>query len=220
MTALAAAASALAATNPSSGTGLSAGGTAPAAIASVAVQPATDSASAALGARAAVARARVQRFKALQDVLATMSAARTVSGYQQLAQVDLEACLASLAALLPDSVVQQALHLVDAGDVVCVRSRLGRRFYEVRGKKFAHMVLPEGLYCSCPYFGRRVLEAGELCCKHWLAVQLALANPCIPGASISTGITVVSELAEDNFAEHARQRLVAPASVVGAADVA
>lgn len=163
-----------------------------------------------LAARAAAARSRVHRFKALQDVLAAMATAgRGPAGEETQKQAEVEACLASLAALVPDSVVQQALRLVDAGDMVCVRSRLGRRFYEVRGKRFTHTVLPNGLYCSCPYFGRRVLEAGELCCKHWLALQLALASPALPGAASASGITAVTEFAEDDFIERSRQRLVA-----------
>ena len=106
----------------------------------------------------------------------------------------------ALAALVPDPVLQQALRIVDAGDVTCVRSRKGRRAYEVRGKKAAHLVLPHGLYCSCPFFGRRVLEAGELCCKHWLAVQLA--QRC------GAGVASTSTLEEDDFAAWSRQRLL------------
>mmetsp|Transcript_136216 Transcript_136216/g.240762 ORF Transcript_136216/g.240762 Transcript_136216/m.240762 type:complete len:160 (-) Transcript_136216:38-517(-) len=151
---------------------------------------------------AAVAVSRIQRFKALQDIL---SAAGEVQGEKQddvtsAARVP-EAALAGLAALLPDSVVQQALHIVDAGSIACVQSRRGRRMYEVRGKRFKHIVLPHGAYCSCPYFSRRVLEAGELCCKHWLAVQLA--------TRCGAGITSSSTLGEDEFLEWSQQSFTA-----------
>eukprot|EP00440_Ansanella_granifera_P047539 gb/GFBE01051490.1/.p1 GENE.gb/GFBE01051490.1/~~gb/GFBE01051490.1/.p1 ORF type:complete len:175 (+),score=41.68 gb/GFBE01051490.1/:1-525(+) len=163
---------------------------------------------------------RVHRFKALQDLLNALDQKQQPLAQQETLAIDpskesapaalvpsaaaapmaSEAALAGLSALLPDSVVQQALHIVDAGGITCVCSELGRKAYEVQGQKMSHLVLPNGLYCSCPYFGRRVLEAGELCCKHWLAVQVAMR--CRVGVSSS------SKLGEGEFLEWTRQRMV------------
>ncbi|CAE7312861.1 ZSWIM7 [Symbiodinium sp. CCMP2592] len=111
-----------------------------------------------------------------------------------------EVALASLSTLLPDSVIQQALALVDSKSLHVVTSQMGRKAYEVRGQKASHFVLARGLYCSCPYFGRRVIEAGELCCKHWLAVQVA--QRC------GTGIGSSECLQEDEFLDWSRQRML------------
>eukprot|EP00931_Biecheleriopsis_adriatica_P060314 TRINITY_DN36210_c0_g1_i1.p1 TRINITY_DN36210_c0_g1~~TRINITY_DN36210_c0_g1_i1.p1 ORF type:complete len:174 (-),score=29.67 TRINITY_DN36210_c0_g1_i1:62-559(-) len=157
------------------------------------------------------AASRVHRFQALQDVLDALvmteaSTEKAAEGILVPISVSAappatsEVALAALSALLPDNVVQQALHIVDTARISCVSSSRGRRAYEVRGQKFSHLVLPSGLYCSCPYFGRRVLEAGELCCKHWLAVQVALR--------CETGISSSSTLGEDEFLEWTRQRMV------------
>eukprot|EP00747_Dinoflagellata_sp_TGD_P166399 gnl/TRDRNA2_/TRDRNA2_189127_c0_seq1.p1 gnl/TRDRNA2_/TRDRNA2_189127_c0~~gnl/TRDRNA2_/TRDRNA2_189127_c0_seq1.p1 ORF type:complete len:156 (+),score=32.91 gnl/TRDRNA2_/TRDRNA2_189127_c0_seq1:41-508(+) len=138
---------------------------------------------------------RFHRFKALQDVLGP-----AVPPGEDAPVLD-AAKLVGLSALVPDAVVQQALHIVDAGDITCVQSEKGRRVFEVRGKQLTHLVLPHGAFCSCPYFGRRVLEAGELCCKHWLAVQLAMRT--------GTGVASTSTLGEDEFADWTRQRVCA-----------
>ncbi|CAE6932564.1 ZSWIM7 [Symbiodinium microadriaticum] len=165
---------------------------------------------------------RVHRFKALQDVLAALvvdeddvagavqdvprdlsreamepQVSRLVGTRQVMAS---EVALASLSTLLPDSVIQQALALVDSKSIHLVTSQLGRKAYEVRGQKASHFVLARGLYCSCPYFGRRVIEAGELCCKHWLAVQVA--QRC------GTGIGSSECLQEDEFLDWSRQRML------------
>eukprot|EP00435_Cladocopium_sp_Y103_P024173 s2296_g5.t3 len=51
-----------------------------------------------------------------------------------------------------------------------------------------------------PYFARRVVEAGELCCKHWLAVQIA--RQC------GMGIAMTTLMQEDEFVEWSQKRLV------------
>merc|ERR1719440_34701 len=141
---------------------------------------------------------RIQRFRALEDLLTTED---STCPECEPASTGVEAVLVGLSALLPDSVVQQALHTVDAGDITCVQSRKGRQMYEVRGKRSKHIVIPHGMYCSCSYFGRRVLEAGELCCKHWLAVRIAM--------KAQTGITCTSTLDEEEFSEWALQSFIA-----------
>ncbi|CAE7211696.1 ZSWIM7 [Symbiodinium natans] len=162
---------------------------------------------------------RMHRFKALQDVLSALvvdedDVAGAVQDIQREAPRELEAtrapcsrqvmasevALASLSVLLPDSVIQQALGLVDSKSIHLVTSQMGRKAFEVRGQKASHFVLAKGLYCSCPYFGRRVIEAGELCCKHWLAVQVA--QRC------GTGIGSTEHLQEDEFLDWTRQRML------------
>ncbi|CAK9079967.1 unnamed protein product [Durusdinium trenchii] len=51
-----------------------------------------------------------------------------------------------------------------------------------------------------PYFSRRVVEAGELCCKHWLAVQVA--RRC------GMGVKSTTSMAEDEFVEWSQKRLL------------
>eukprot|EP00405_Crypthecodinium_cohnii_P033243 CAMPEP_0206532524 /NCGR_PEP_ID=MMETSP0325_2-20121206/4437_1 /ASSEMBLY_ACC=CAM_ASM_000347 /TAXON_ID=2866 /ORGANISM="Crypthecodinium cohnii, Strain Seligo" /LENGTH=177 /DNA_ID=CAMNT_0054029025 /DNA_START=63 /DNA_END=593 /DNA_ORIENTATION=+ len=149
-------------------------------------------------------KARVDRHQALQDMLLAITTASQTNfqGNEGL----LADCLTGLSALLPDSVIQQALQLVDQGEVSCIQSRRGRRLYSVRGKGVSHMVIANGLYCSCPYYAMRVIEAGELCCKHWLAVQLALAKLTPNGTDgDSLGPDRVQILEEEDFVDYIRQ---------------
>ncbi|CAK0881681.1 unnamed protein product [Prorocentrum cordatum] len=105
----------------------------------------------------------------------------------------------------PTSRSSTALHLVDAGDSIHKGGGVPPEVYEVRGGRESHLVVSSGLYCSCPYFGRQVLEAGELCCKHWLAVQLA--RRC------RVGLAASSTLGEDEFAEWMERRLPVVAAI-------
>eukprot|EP00434_Breviolum_minutum_P025879 symbB.v1.2.022881.t1/scaffold2049.1/size91137/8 len=96
---------------------------------------------------------RVHRFKALQDLLAAL-VPNTGTVVQQegipISRVS-ETALAGLSVLVPDSVVQQALHIVDSKGISCVtcEGSWRRSIYEVKGQKSSHLVLAHGLYCSC-----------------------------------------------------------------------
>lgn len=144
---------------------------------------------------------RVHRFKALQDLLAALvpkTGAPTPAEGIPISSVS-ETALAGLSVLLPDSVIQQALHIVDSKGIsrtTCTEGSWTRSIYEVKGQKCSHLVLANGLYCSCPYFARRVLEAGELCCKHCLAVQIA--RQC------GMGIATTTLMQADEFVEIGR----------------
>lgn len=139
------------------------------------------------------ALSRVERFKALQDVLGPVPLA---GDRKELP----ESLFAGLSILLPDAVVQQATHIADVGGICCVQSNLGREFFKVQGKKQSYIVLLHGVYCSCQYYWRRVLETGELCCKHWLAVQIARRSQSV--------ITTVQNLDENEFVLWAQEGLV------------
>eukprot|EP00435_Cladocopium_sp_Y103_P022412 s2296_g5.t1 len=99
---------------------------------------------------------RVHRFKALQDLLAALvpkTGAPAPAEGIPISSVS-ETALAGLSVLLPDNVIQQALHIVDSKGISCTTCTGGswtRSIYEVKGQKCSHLVLANGLYCSCQH---------------------------------------------------------------------
>eukprot|EP00929_Paragymnodinium_shiwhaense_P064910 TRINITY_DN32595_c0_g1_i1.p1 TRINITY_DN32595_c0_g1~~TRINITY_DN32595_c0_g1_i1.p1 ORF type:complete len:172 (-),score=28.36 TRINITY_DN32595_c0_g1_i1:217-696(-) len=135
----------------------------------------------------------LESFPSLEDAPANEAASSALND-----QVD--AGLLTLAVLVPNNVLQQALRLVDTGAVVCVTSTNGRHVYKVQGKKETHIVLAHGFYCSCAFFGHRIIEAcaGELCCKHWLAAQL-FRRVGMPAGTASSGGAGAATVEEDDL---------------------
>uniref|UniRef100_A0A7S1F9R1 SWIM-type domain-containing protein n=1 Tax=Noctiluca scintillans TaxID=2966 RepID=A0A7S1F9R1_NOCSC len=145
---------------------------------------------------AADVSSQVCRMVALQDLLGAFPNQSGETGDASTASI-----LVGLSTLVPDEVLQHALQIVDTNGVTCVQSETGRKVFEVRGTKTSHVVLMHGCYCTCLSFSRHVLGGG-LCCKHWLAAQLARRG--------GRGIGSVSMLDDGDFVEWLRQRVTGP----------